>query len=416
MFFDTRPSFNLSRFSKYQKILFSTSLFLLFWSLADGILWYIVPIQIIKLGFSTSQMGLIIASSNVFGMLFDFVLARYLVNTNYRRLFLIVFGLSSIYPLVLWSSKGVPLLLVSMAFWGLYGDLQNFATFDFVNRRVKKADHCQSYGIFDIFKGVGYLLAPIIAGIAITETLDFFPYSISISFLLISAIFYLVLVDLSPKYDSPEFDHTKSYKKFNFIKEFHIVKSIIITLMPVLIFNTLYLLYNGAIWTIGPIFGESANYFRGFGGYLMAAYTLPTLIISWYVGRITSNYGKKRTAYYSFLVSCLLLVPISFINNPYLIIFLVLLSSIGSSLSWPAIKGAYSDYISESHLYSKEIESLHDFTCNLGYIIGPVTAGVLADVFGIKNVFVILSSFSACIIFYLIAVTPKHITVRVSRR
>lgn len=388
---------------------------LLFWAMFDGFLTFTLPIQITNLGFSATSMRLILASSNIFGLIFDFILARYLNNTNYRRLFLLVFGLCFIYPLILWSAKTVPIFMIAMAIWGLYGDLNNFAIFDFVSRRSKPAEHCQSFGMLDIFRSLGYLISPIIAGLVVVSTINFFPFSISISFLLISVIFYLILIQLSPKHDSPEFDHTKVYSKYNFFKEFHIVKSIGITLFPVLLFNTLLHINDGAIWTIGPIFGTSMENFRDFGGLLMTIYTLPSLFVGWYIGPITAKFGKKKTAYLSFLISSALLIPISFVSNPYIILSLIFLSSIGGMMSWPAIRGAYADYISESHLYSKEIESLNDFTCNLGYIIGPAMAGYLSDLFGMKNIFAILGTMSIITVGYLIVVTPKHINVVVHR-
>ena len=137
--------------NRYQKVIYSAALLLLFWALFDGFLAYILPVQITRLGFSATSMGLILYDSNVFGLIFDFFLDRYLTNTNYRRLFLMVFALCFVYPFLIWSSKTIPLFMISMAVWGLYGDLHNFAVFDFVSRRTKVAEHSQSFGILDIF-------------------------------------------------------------------------------------------------------------------------------------------------------------------------------------------------------------------------------------------------------------------------
>ena len=86
--------------NRYQKVIYSAALLLLFWALFDGFLAYILPVQITRLGFSATSMGLILSASNVFGLIFDFFLARYLTNTNYRRLFLMVFALCFVYPIL----------------------------------------------------------------------------------------------------------------------------------------------------------------------------------------------------------------------------------------------------------------------------------------------------------------------------
>lgn len=415
MIVDFVASLRPHHLTRHQKTIYSVGFLSLFFTLFDGLIAFILPIQIIGLGFSATQMGLIIGSSNIFGAIFDFALARFITNTNYRRLFLIFYGLCFIYPVLVWSSKTLPLFLLSMSVWGLYGDLNNFAIFDFVSRRTKSDEHSQGFGVLDVFRSIGYLISPIIAGLVVTESIRFFPFSISISFIIISFVFYLLLIDLSPKHDSPEYDHTPRYAKYNFFKEFKIIKSVGVTLFPVLLFNTLIHVLDGAIWAVGPVFGESFKNFEDFGGLLMTAYTLPGIFVGWYVGKITHRFGKKRTAFISFLLGCLFLMPISFLSNPYLVLLLAFVSSVFVSLAWPAIKGAYADYISESHTYSKEIESLHDFSCNIGYIIGPILGGLISDVFGMHNLFLILSAASVLVVCYLLAVTPKHIHVAVHR-
>ena len=303
-----------------------------------------------------------------------------------------------------------------MSIWGLYGDLQTFAQFDFVNRRIKKENYSQSVGVMDVFKCLGYLIAPIVAGLVVVKTIDFFPFSLSLSFLLISLIFYLWLIQLSPKRDSAEYDQTPKYAKYNFFKEFKIIKSVGKILWPVLLFNILLHVFDSAIWTIGPLFAEEigAN-FKDFGGYFMAAYMLPSVSMGWLVGSLCRRFGKKKTAMASFFLSCLLMIPISFFEFPWVIIIFMLVSSVGSSLAWPAIRSAYSDYINESHCYSKEIEGLHDFSSNIGYIIGPIFGGMVADWVGVSNLFAIMAVAGIIIVEILFLVTPKHISVVIHR-
>src|SRR3989339_2013023 len=114
MFFDKIFGQNRLEMKKGQKILYSAGMLLMFWAVFDGILAYILPVLITDLGYTATQMGLLIASSNIFGALFDFVLAKFITNTNYRRLFLVIYGLCFIYPLLLWQAKTIPLFLISM--------------------------------------------------------------------------------------------------------------------------------------------------------------------------------------------------------------------------------------------------------------------------------------------------------------
>jgi len=390
-----------------------TSLMFFFYTLFDGLLAYILPIHITNLGFSNTEMGLIIGSSNIFGLIFDFLLAKYITNTHHRRLFLVVYGLCFLYPLLLWSAKTLPLFMIAMSVWGLYGDLNNFATFDLVSRRAKFDDHSKMFGIFGVFRSLGYLIAPLIAGAIIVKAITFFPFSLALSFIITTFIFYLILVQVSPKKDSPEFDHTPKYRKYNFIREFHLLKNVAKILYPVLFFSIILCVFDAVFWTIGPIFSEGFASFSDFGGLFMAAYTLPVLFVNWFIKPITARFGKKRTALIAFFFGNLFLLPIGFISSPIPIIIFVFISSLVSSIAWPAIEGAYADYITESHAYQKEIEGLNDITANIGYIIGPIFGGFMADFVGVKQVFLPLIIFNLFIVLILLKVTPKTITVRV---
>ncbi len=361
-------------------------------------------------------MGLIIALSNIFGAIFDFLLAKFITNTSYRRLFLVVYALCFIYPLLIWSSKTLPLFIFSMAVWGLYGDLSSYATFDFVSRRSRPKEHCKSFGVIGIFRSLGYLMAPIVVGIITLEAVTFMPYSVAILAVFMALFFYVWLVSLSPKKDSHLYDHKAKYRHFNFFAEYKILQKVAKVLLPVLFFNVSLNIFDSMFWTIGPIFSESFIGFKNFGWLFMSAYTLPVLVINWFINPIVLKFGKKKTAFVSFFIGGLILLPICLVTNPVAIIILVFISSLANSIAWPALAGAYADYISESRSYQKEIESLTDFTYNIGFIIGPILGGVLADLVGIKNTFSVLATYSMIIVIILLMVTPKHINVVLHRK
>ena len=116
--------------------LFSVMLF--FFVIFDGMISYISPLVISEAGVSDTVMGVIIASSSVAGAIFDLVLCRFLKNTNFRRLLIIIFASALFYPLVLSQSKAVFGFVIAMILWGFYYDLLNLAQFDFVAREAKK--------------------------------------------------------------------------------------------------------------------------------------------------------------------------------------------------------------------------------------------------------------------------------------
>lgn len=379
-----------------------------FWAVFDGLIAYMAPLYITGAGFTKTEMGLIIASANIFGAFFDFFISRFLGNTNYRRLFLILYALCSFFPLILWSSHSIFLFIFSMAIWGLYQDIQKFGAFDFISRQDNQKTHTHKFSILNIFKAFGYLTAPLIAGSLVIYFVTFIPFFIALCFLFASFIFYLVLIKLSHKHQNLT---SVIQRPTDFIYEFKLWHKIGTILLPVLIFNTLLYAFDSTFWVLGPLFATSFHGFKDFGGIFMTAYTLPTIIVGWFIGQITRKYGKKRTAYFAFLVFNILVAFIGYINLPWVIISLVFVGSLIGSIAWPAIRGAYLDYINESRIFQKEITGLNDFSTNLGAIIGPALAGFLSDMVGIRYTFTLVGFINIIIIVILLFITPREIKV-----
>ena len=101
-----------------------------------------------------------------------------------------------------------------------------------------------------------------------------------------------------------------------------------------------------------------------------------------------------------------------FVTNSLFSIAVIFVASFFISMSLPAINAAYADYISEAPYVEGEIEGLEDFAFNIGYVAGPILAGVLADLVSIKGAFSTLGLFGTGLAAVLLIVTPKSITIR----
>jgi len=394
------------------RLVYVFSLMVFFWAVFDGIVSFITPIVITQHGISKTMMGVIIASSSVAGAIIDFLLSKVLENTHYRRLWLATFAICGFYPLILGTASSVPIFVLAMALWGFYYDLQNFGTFDFVSRKSKPEEHSSSFGVISIFKSLGYLIAPIIAGLTIVEVVTALPFALAFVFLAIAFLFFLVLSAVGEKGKS-ELPEKIAYKKVNVLVELHLWSKIGFILLPVLAFTLMLYIFDAFFWTVGPLYSSEFADFKDFGGLFMTTYTLPMLVTGWFVGPITRKFGKKKTAFWSFLACSLILSTLFYWKSPIIVLLVALLSSMIGSIAWPAVKGCFVDYITESYKYEKEIEGLQDFFTNIGYVIGPILAGVLSDRFGNGPTFSLLGIVGVVVSIILLLKTPREIKVKV---
>jgi MFS family permease len=372
------------------KHLYLLSLMFFFWKIFDGIVSYITPLVLTQSGMSETKMGLVYSSSSLFGALFDIVLSRYLKNSNYRRIFIILFITSFAYPLLLWQAKTLFVYILAMGMWGLYYDLANFGTFDFISRKLNPEEHTSSFGVIDVFRAMGTLISPIIAGLVIIQLIDWKSYAAALFFLAISFMFFIEMLIFSKKSHYEYIKNIQS-RKVSLFREIDTFKRVFKKVMPMVIVTSLIFLTDAFFWTIGPIFSEQYKQIHPLNGMFLAGYSLPTLLMGWFVGDIAAKYGKSKTTFISFLLASVVLTTFAFIGKSPIALFMgVLLFSTFISVTFTTSKSIFSEKINENPKEENVLEAWVDLGANFGYIVGPAAAGILADKVGNLESFSVL--------------------------
>ena len=404
---------HVQRYGFKHKLLFSIAFMVFFFNLADAILTYILPLIITQNGFSKSEMGLIIGSSSLFGIGFDLLLGRYLKKPHYQRLYAAVLILTIIFIAMLYGTLSLVVLLFGMAVWGLYWNLFHFSNYDFVSRAVPKNEHANAFGVISVFHSFASTLGPLIAGLVIGTTffIDFQPFLLAGVFVFCAALWlWVASFHISMHIQKQERAVIKPHET-GWIHEMRIWRAIGRQLFPLLVVLFLMFTTYAFFWTIGPLIAEDGE-FGIWGGLLLTAFTFPSLFTGWLVGKVTKKHGKKRTALWSFFLGSLLMTSFPFMPHPALVIGVVGVASFFYGFTLPAIDGALADYIAEAQEYEKEIQSLSDFFYNVGWSVGPITAGFLADGVGNKQSFIVLGVVSVLTCLFLLNVMPKKIVLK----
>ncbi len=363
----------------------------------------------LEVGFSKTTLGLLIGSSSIFGAIFDFLLCKYVDNAHFRKMYFFMLILGAIIPMMLIGAKTVWLFLIIMALWGLYYDLRNFGHWDFMARCEPAEERSSAFSLMAAIKGSGYVLAPLIAGFLIGEVVGNSPLIMAGIFFIIAIMGYMVLLGATKK--TCDIKPPKIKRRSGFIHEIKVWNRLGHKILPVIGTTFLLGIIDAFFWSVGPIFAESLTTLQNFRGLFLTAYFLPVIFVVWFIKPVIGKFGKKKTSLYSALFSLLIFSTISIINNEFLIIFVVFIAATLLSLAWPANDGVYADFISESEAMEKEVKGLGDFSCNLGYVVGPVIAGILMDVVGNSASFTYLGIGGAIFAILLLLITPKSITV-----
>lgn len=400
-------AYNLREYSLKHKALYALSSMLLFFAIFDSVLGYALPILLTSNGFTKTEMGLILGFSSVAGALFDVLLGKIIKDTSYQKMFLLMLAGCALYFGALTMSPSLFVYLFAMAVWGLYWNFLTYGLYNFVSTHEKVSDHASSWGVLDIFKGVGLVVAPIIASLAIGDRIGTPLYITAFIFLIIVYFFYLLILKFGGTYKKKEAKEAKLKNGKSLKIWFLVLRS----LFPVFILNILLCVYDLSFATVGPLISENLGKQNHLGGAFLTLYYLPTILVLWLVGPITKKYGKKRTSFLGFIIGGILTGVMAFFGSSLIILPIILMSSLISSLAWPSLKGAFADYISKTPQYERQIEILTDFTGNIGCIIGPTVAGFAADTFGNVNALSFIGVACSVVAFVVFLFTPKKLRV-----
>jgi MFS family permease len=380
--------YNILKYTIDQK-LFPVGMMIFFFIVFDGILMYLAPIIITGAGISESMMGIIIGSSSVVGMAFDYFLYRMVKTIHYRRIFLVMFGLALLFPLFLLGGNTILFFLLAMAAWGIYYDLYNIGVFDVVERTTKPEDHPAGFGVLRSFDGLGYLIAPLFASI-ILVFLDPGPvmFFVILIPLLISFLIYLNIV-IYPLPERGKFDRFKE-SVFVFFERFIFRRDICLPLFPLIVTFFVNLVDN-AVWTFGPLFSEQmGNANDIFGGTFMLAFALPPILVGWLIGGIVKKFGNGYIVQGSIAMSSIFFILVGLSSSPVLVAVLIFLASFFLAVGIPSVNSFYTNYINKAVDRRKETETIQDFFTNVGATTGPVIGGYMAEYFGLSHAFVAL--------------------------
>jgi MFS family permease len=396
-------------------LLYLFCLMMLFWALFDGSVAYLVPVAITESGMSATLMGIILGTSSVAGALFDFLLCRFFTNTYYKRLFVWMFAVCLFVPFILYKADTFWMFLVAMVMWGIYYDFKGIGVFNFVGKGTDFDKHAESFSLIQIFLSLGYLIAPLCVGFLVAEELNWQPFALAWIFIALSIFFFVILLFLSRKIEVHTGQSTGLLDATprDFSTEIHLWKGIGRALFPVLFFIFLITFVDAFFWTIGPLLAsELVGTLGAFSGAFMAIYMFPALFTVFWVGKYSEKFGKKHGAIISFFLGACILTLFPLAGATAWILPLVLVASLGLSLSVPLIQGSFADYIAETEEYEKEIEGLEDFYTNLGFIFGPMLAGFLSDQLGNVETFAVLGLFAGTCAVVLTLFMPKSINLK----
>ena len=369
-------------------LLLITGLIIFIYSLASGVIFFVIPNKAEALFQNYALIGALIAIPNLFSLLFDVPIGGFVNKLGKKRILLT--GLVSMVLLgpFLPAVNSITPFIIFMLILGLMNQFILISSRSYVIDISPEKNTSRSFGIYEAFLAFGFTLAPLTAPLLMTGDLQSTDSNIGIFYSVICLIALslgLLLVE-KRKIDK------KAEKEpiLKGIRDFKSLKTIGIVVLSVTFLMTCI---DGMIWAFEPLF-LTMNIPAETVGLILVMFVLPFALFETPAGILADKYGKKNMLVLGLLTAGLFMLLFSQEHNPDNLIILAFLSAASASLVRPSISGILADNSKE--METGGIVGVWNVSEDLGYVIGPIIAGLVAEMY--KDVTIPFFAFGAILI------------------
>jgi len=354
---------------------------------ADTIVAYLFPIVSERLAGSNASVGILVAVSALTSLLMDVVLPRFLAGRSWSRGFLIGIASSLLAPVLMYVGvqlESFPILILASIAVGLYFELFIFGIGEFIAHKEKKQHFTRDWNILSAVWGIGSITGPIVASLLLTIPLLYASISILIlQFVAMVTAIVLLYVFVPERRSVRKIETEAEPKKVSIWQEVKIWRLLNERIWPAVGVTLVFALIDASFWTLAGLFGEEVFGSIGLGWLVIFAYGIPDVLTALIYGKLNITTRKKHYSQLSLLFGAFLLVCVPFLQNlSFLVLFLITAASIllnGANILKLAV---YSDLQTRAGEIGTRIGGISRASFSVGYIVGPIIGGLLADNIG----------------------------------
>lgn len=173
----------------------------------------------------------------------------------------------------------------------------------------------------------------------------------------------------------------------------------------VLWLTVLYTTCEGLVWTLEPLFSEYYRLNAFTAGLILSMFLLPFVLFNIPAGMLADRYGKMRLLIPSLTLAGIFLVIFGLAKSTPILVASAFLSTTGLAFAWTSTAGL----LAEASKKSKKgaIAGIWNTSEEIGYIIGPITGGLLAQYSNISMPFTALGILMILTVMLIVPVIKK---------
>lgn len=367
------PSFN--RLVKY---LAPYLVLMFFFYLGDSMMSFSSPVVVSQSLTNKTSMGLIIGFSSLVGFCVDLLVSRFFSNrrfdffANLMYKFVIFFPLS----LLLFPHK-VWVFLFAMGVWGVYYELSRFSHFNFINNYLDHHQHAEAWSLIGLVQNLAISIGPVLAGYFLAGELFRNIFLLAFSFFIISYLIFTLFNRKLKKHQRHLNAEHENVGEMSFSQELRLWRIMLKKVWPLYLLLIVVTLLDAAFWVAGPLLVDQVD--NWYIKFLLPAYTLPALLESLYISKLSNRFSKKKLAFIGGIIGGLL-VALSFLTvGTWWLLVYVFLAGAFIHVVITSIYAVFEDYVERLGYFKNDLIGLQSSAISLAYMLGPAGVGFLLD-------------------------------------
>jgi len=367
---------------KYMRALLFFGVIIFLIEMADSIMAYVAPIFLERGVKNSFYMGLILSSSSVAGLICDAIFPSIFRSKKHSFFLWNTVILALLFPAVfLFFPHALPEFIFAMVIWGIYYEFLVFSKAYFIEAFIKMDRHAVAWGILNTFRSLTMVISPLVVPLLLDSGVE--KPLIATFVLLVLGLMGIVLFNKIFPHKERVVVQEVVVKKPSALTELIVWRHLIIKIWPIFLFTLVLYVLEATFFSVGILASEELRQTSFWGTFLIPAYVIPSLFTGFLVEKLSINLGKKRLAFIAGAVGGVLLFLTVFLTAvPAFLVLVILLSSVFTSIAYPAILASTQDYVTRLGEFGGEMVGLQNAAASIGYIIGPLLAGWMAMEFG----------------------------------
>ncbi|HEY4523397.1 MAG TPA: MFS transporter [Candidatus Paceibacterota bacterium] len=379
----------LFRVQKRGKTLLALSAVILTYAFATSIMQYNLALFTDALAPSYTLFGLVMGLPWFFSLLTDMPTGAFADRFGRKRT--IVLGLLGL------GASGILFYMVSgllQLFWALviFGTFEGFLTVAGMASVIAASPtgkENQFIGGYSSASAFGYFIGPLAGGLAVAWFGNRTPFLIFGAICFVAAVVAQIFIREYGYHVYETFFETikNIFKKDRLysaeLREFFSAGRLSLFIV---FFMLLVGMWSEFIWAMEPLFMNQLHTSPVIGGVILAAFVAPFTFLDYPVGRWIDRTQKR---FFSILFGLILggsaIILFSLTSHLYVLVLLAVLVSTGFVFFYIAVNGLFDSF--SDHHRRGYMTGVWQSAEDIGFVLGPILGGVLADFFGLRGAF-----------------------------